>query len=155
MHLLTGGKQIIRILWPDRWEIKTDNWQNHDGNMTYAEAEEVAPEISKGYWRNMRIQRATDADVKRSCRWTNCNNPLTVERKHYFSIGDNSKGNSINTFIKDEYLIREQFSAQTFECYHLECAIQKLQIIEQEIHSGLSDLRIFVNEKRTEEYNNQ
>ena len=101
--------------------------------------------ISKWAWVKMRLQKATAADERHRCGYDDCDDPITIENKkaleHFRKgkVGDETLRKR-TTFHIGMHVIREQWSAQTFNTLHVMCAIRKLHRVQLEMEEGIHAL---------------
>jgi hypothetical protein len=113
------------------------NWYNFgaeieetDGyrEMNWRQKSKLQDIINTGWaeWRFMQIQLATSIDEhKRQCQWC---------------LGKSVMVGELVPFVKDTIVIREQYSSKKFNTLHLQCAIEKLQAIKENIEAGQEKL---------------
>lgn len=98
---------------------------------------ELLPTITKEWtnkWMYMMFKYATDVDEnKRIC-------------KECFPPGAEAQlVKDENSFTKGQLVIREQFSLQDFDTLHIQCAMNKLIRIRDEIQEGIDKFESIVN----------
>ena len=107
------------------------------GKQRWVLKKELLPTITKEWtnkWMYMMLKYATDVDEdKRIC-------------KECFPPGAEAQlVRDENSFTKGQLVIREQFSLQDFETLHIECAMNKLIRIRDEIQEGIDKFESIVN----------
>ena len=97
-------------------------------NMTWTQKTKLQDMVNVGWaqWRFMQIQLATSVDEhKRQCQWCLDKGVMVGE---------------LAPFEKDTIVIREQYSDRKFETLHIQCAIEKLQAIRENVEAGQEKL---------------
>ena len=135
----SNGSSPLHILWPNRYEI------SHAANLGYNDLVTDEQSIANWDWIKMRLQKATTADSKKKCDYDKCDDPITIENKRrYEEAGRTSnwqvKWERLITFNVGEHVVREQFSAQTFNTLHVMCAVRKLHEIQSQLSEGIENL---------------
>ena len=100
------------------------NWYVHRQPETYTEDD--SSHLADDWWEYLRIQKATAVDEDHGCTWCK-------EKGHPMEQG-------YLHFHKGDLVAREHFSAQDFTTLHLTCALEKLNIIRDELDKGVRKL---------------
>jgi len=132
----SNGSSPLHILWPNRYEI------SHAANLGYNDLVTDEQSIANWDWIKMRLQKATTADEQRRCGYDKCDDPITIENKKEFNDRNNNGGfwGKRITFNIGMHVVREQFSAQTFNTLHVMCAVRKLHEIQSQLSEGIENL---------------
>ena len=131
----SNGSSPIKIIWPDRYEM------SNAAHLSYNDLVNEEQLISKWAWVKMRLQKATAADERHSCGYDDCDDPITIENKKDYE--QNLQYESLTkrtTFHIGMHVVREQWSAQTFNTLHVMCAVRKLHRVQLEMEEGIHAL---------------
>ena len=116
VQILTMAGQGIQNTWKHAMFIKSlkyiPNWHKADPKMFLADY----------WWEHLRTQKATAVDEDHGCTWCK-------EKGHPMEQG-------YMHFHKGDLVAREHFSAQDFTTLHLTCALEKLNILRDELDKG-------------------
>tara|TARA_R110002096_G_scaffold126943_1_gene274322 strand:- start:160 stop:648 length:489 start_codon:yes stop_codon:yes gene_type:complete len=160
MITFENGSQDIHVIWPDDYEIT--HWKCLQPGY-YNEQEIEVPErqsIAKWGWWKLRLQKATAADLKHGCDYENCEHPITEDNKKRLAehIQADRQGikqkafKRVDVFSVGQNVIREQFSAQTFNTLHIRCALLKLDKIKNELAEGVDQLEYIIRNNEGQDY---
>ena len=148
MITFENGSQDIHVIWPDEYEISywkcTQPGYNNEQEIEVPERQSIA----KWGWWKLRLQKATTADLKHRCDYEKCEHPITKDNKKRLAehIQAEKQGikqkafKRVDVFTVGQNIIREQFSAQTFNTLHIRCALIKLEKIKSELEEGVVQL---------------
>ena len=161
MITFENGSQDIHVIWPDEYEISywkcTQPGYNNEQEIEVPERQSIA----KWGWWKLRLQKATTADLKHRCDYEKCEHPITKDNKKRLAEhiqaekqGINQKAfKRVDVFTVGQNIIREQFSAQTFNTLHIRCALIKLEKIKSELEEGVVQLEdTLINKTRANNF---
>ena len=99
--------------------------------------------------------------MKHRCDYEKCEHPITKDNKKRLAehIQAEKQGikqkafKRVDVFTVGQNIIREQFSAQTFNTLHIRCALIKLEKIKSELEEGVVQLEdTLINKTRANNF---